>query len=120
MMSINVHWDYPPVKGCLHPEWTYGEICVKCGECGRYDVHYECVNCGFTKGKKPHSAYSDWGFVEFFDCLNAPICPKCRPLFKKEDRANYPDDVEKYGFSLSNEIIGISIKDFEPRSLKEE
>lgn len=26
-----------PIKECKHPELTYGEICVQCNECGRFD-----------------------------------------------------------------------------------
>ena len=29
--------DYAPIPECLHPDQTYGEICVQCGECGRFD-----------------------------------------------------------------------------------
>ena len=32
-----IHIDYSPVKDCKHPEWTYNQICVKCGECGRFE-----------------------------------------------------------------------------------
>ena len=81
-----IHLDYHPTKKCKHPEWTYGEICVKCGGCGRFDVDYRCVNCGYTEGKKPLSNFANWGQVEFYDVLNAPICPKCKPLFKDEDK----------------------------------
>lgn len=83
---MGIHLDYSPIKGCRHSEWTFGEICVKCNECGRYDVDYKCVNCGYTKGKKSPSVYADWGEIEFIDVFTAPICPKCKPLFKNEDR----------------------------------
>jgi hypothetical protein len=33
-----IHVDFPPVDSCKHPEWSYGLICVKCGECGRFDA----------------------------------------------------------------------------------
>jgi len=81
-----VHFDYRPTKDCKHPELTYGEICVKCGECGRFDVNYVCKNCGYTEGKKPEFEYAKWGSIEFYDAFDVPICPDCRPLFKKEDR----------------------------------
>jgi len=29
--------DIAPAKDCKHPELTYGEICVQCNECGRFD-----------------------------------------------------------------------------------
>ena len=31
-----LHIDYPPTKDCKNPD-TYGEICVKCNDCGRFD-----------------------------------------------------------------------------------
>ncbi len=111
-----IHIDYPPVKECKHPEWTYGEICVKCGECGRYDKDFICVNCGFTEGKKPLSVYKDWGSIEFYDVFFAPICPKCRPLFPLEDRMNYGDDIEEYGCSFRHKMLPMRVKDFKPRA----
>lgn len=102
-----VHTDYHPTKQCKHPEWTYGEICVKCGECGRFDVKYKCVNCGHTEGKKPLSVYSNWGQVEFYDAY-VPICPKCKPLFKNEDRTQFEE-------SYKAKIISCHIKDFKRR-----
>lgn len=80
-----IHIDYSPIKGCKHPEWTYGEICVKCGECGRYDAEFQCVNCGFKGDKKPRWFYNDWGIIEFYDGWFY-ICPTCKPLFPKEDQ----------------------------------
>ena len=112
-----MHIDYPPIKDCRHPEWTCGEICVKCGECGRYDAHYKCINCGYTEGRKPPNAYKDWGSVEFYDTFDAPICPKCRKFFVKEDRTNYPDDIAKYGVVISHEIIRGKLKDFKVRNV---
>lgn len=112
---MTVHIDCPPTKDCKHPEWTYGMICVKCGECGRYDKDFKCVNCGYTEGKKPLEVYANWGSVEFYDVFSVPVCPACRPLFKEEDRANYQDDIEKYGLSFRHKTIPLHIKDFEPR-----
>ena len=103
-----VHLDYSPIKNCKHPELTYGEICVKCGECGRFDVDYKCVNCGYTEGKKPLSVYDDWGEVEFYDVFAAPICPKCRSLFKDEDRTQSED-------WHTAKIISSYVKDFKRR-----
>jgi len=110
-----MYLDFPPVKECKHPEWTYGVICVKCGDCGRFDKQFTCTNCGYIEGKKPLSAYKDWGSVEFFDVFNAPICPNCRQYFPTEDRKNYPEDIEKYGVSVNHQIIRQHIKDFKQR-----
>lgn len=88
---VMVHWDYPPTKNCKHPEWTYGELCVKCGECGRYNKNFTCVNCGKRVRNKPPDQVGEWGSIEFIDVFSAPICPDCRSLFKKEDRINFKD-----------------------------
>ena len=32
-----VHWDYRPTKDCTQGEFTYGEICIKCNKCGRFN-----------------------------------------------------------------------------------
>ena len=42
---IIVHVDYAPIKGCKNPD-TYGEICVKCNKCHRFNPHFKCLNCG--------------------------------------------------------------------------
>jgi hypothetical protein len=34
MSEPYVHLDYAPSSECSNPD-TYGEICVKCGQCGR-------------------------------------------------------------------------------------
>lgn len=33
-----VHVDIAPIKGCKNV-WSFGEICVKCNKCGRFDKH---------------------------------------------------------------------------------
>ena len=52
-----VHIDYPPTKNCKHPEWTYGLLCVKCGECGRFERAY--------LRNKPHIQLIE----QFTDCV---------------------------------------------------
>jgi len=34
-----MHIDYAPIEDCKHPELTYGMICVKCDECGRFSTN---------------------------------------------------------------------------------
>ena len=34
---MDIHVDYSPIPKCLHPDLTYGAICIKCGECGRFN-----------------------------------------------------------------------------------
>lgn len=36
-VKFGIHWDIRPVKQCFHPDWTYGEICVKCNDCKRFN-----------------------------------------------------------------------------------
>jgi len=35
-MKIIGHIDFTPVENCKNPD-TYGYICVKCNDCGRFD-----------------------------------------------------------------------------------
>lgn len=107
---MSIHISYIPIKDCRHPELTYGAICIKCGKCGRYDEKYRCVNCGFTEGKKPLDVYKNWGSIEFIDVFAAPICPRCKPLFKKEDRSQVAP-------WWANKELGYR-KDFKPRKLE--
>jgi len=91
----------PPTSDCKNPD-TYGMICVCCGDCGRFIQI--CCNCGKWGSRNPDT-YNEWGFVEFINVFSAPICPECRPLFKEEDETNWPDDIEKWGFSLNNKKL---------------
>lgn len=110
---VTVVFDYAPIKKCKHPDWTYGEICVKCGECGRFNKSMVCLNCGKRIRNKPPEVIKDWGSVELYDVFRAPICPTCRPLFKEEDTMNFPDS---YDFK----IISIYKKDFVKRGVLSE
>ena len=29
--------DYAPIKDCKQGKWTFGEICVQCNKCGRFN-----------------------------------------------------------------------------------
>lgn len=91
----------PIKRGCTNKD-SYGEICVLCGECGRFIQI--CVNCG-KWGPRNRDGYENWGSLEFINVFHAPICPECRPLFKEEDRTNYPDDIKKYGVSVSHKML---------------
>lgn len=101
-----IHFDYKPIKDCKHPEWTYGEICVKCNECGRFNIQLTCLNCGFVNETKSRYDFQDWGKVELYNGY-FPICPRCRPLFKEEDEILRP---------YENKIIGCNQKDFKRRT----
>lgn len=39
-----IHVDYSPVENCQSLELTYGEICVKCNKCGRFDKKKTMIN----------------------------------------------------------------------------
>jgi len=79
---MSMLFDYTPVKGCTNPD-TYGEICVKCNKCGRFTRKYQCVNCGKST-KIAFVQPKNWGAVEFYDKLRAPVCPDCKKFFGKE------------------------------------
>ena len=34
---MNVHIDYSALDSCQNLEQSYGEICVKCNKCGRFN-----------------------------------------------------------------------------------
>lgn len=34
---MHIHLDFAVTKDCKNPEESYGEICVKCNRCGRFD-----------------------------------------------------------------------------------
>ena len=62
--------DYAPTKDCLHPDLTFGEICVQCNDCERFtkalqrfDVtlyiqSYDGVT-GLWSDPTPHATYCD-------------------------------------------------------------
>lgn len=35
--GVVVHIDYAPVRDCPMAEFTYGEVCIKCNVCGRFE-----------------------------------------------------------------------------------
>lgn len=40
-MPTEIHYDYRPVQECDQVEFTYGEICIKCNKCGRFNKKSE-------------------------------------------------------------------------------
>ncbi len=80
---MTVHLCYPPIKGCKNPD-TYGEICVQCNKCHRFNPNWTCLNCG--KRTRAMVSRKTWQAVELYDVFRAPICPNCQPLFTKEER----------------------------------
>ena len=113
-MMITVHWDYPPTKKCKHPEWTYGELCVKCGECGRYNKNFTCINCGKRRRNMPIEKANDWGAIELIDVFAAPVCPECKPLFKVEDKTNFKDT---WDYVQNGKMVDCYKRDFIKRVL---
>lgn len=104
---MTVHIDFPPIEGCKHPEWTYGVLCVKCNDCGRFNREYKCINCGFKQTINPAKEPDNWGVIEFYDG-KFNICPNCKPLFKAEDETQCDP-------WWSAETITGYRKDFKPR-----
>jgi len=70
--------DYAPIKGCKNPD-SYGEICVKCNKCHRFNPNFKCLNCG--RRTRAMKNYKTWRFVELYDVFRAPICPDCQKYF---------------------------------------
>lgn len=99
---------FAPVAECKNIE-SYGQICVECGKCGRFDTEYECVNCGYKSNKRTLSYYKDWGIIEFYNGW-FPICPNCKPLFREEDQTQ----VKPW---YSNKVIACRREYFKSRTL---
>jgi hypothetical protein len=72
-----------PLKNCKNRAETYGEICVKCNKCHRFNPDWYCGYCGKrTRGMR---SYKTWKMIEVFDVFRLPICPDCQPHFTKEE-----------------------------------
>ena len=62
---MKMHIDFAPIEDCKRPELTYGELCIKCNECGRFDyggvsnpVRSEiCLMSQFNPGIPPFWEY---------------------------------------------------------------
>lgn len=71
------HISLVPVKDCKNID-TYGTICVKCNDCGRFNV--ECCICG--KVLTPENGIIN---IEFYDVFCDFACKEHEDLFKKMD-----------------------------------
>jgi len=92
------------IKDCKNPD-NYGMICVRCNDCGRFDIVRKCANCGKElKGTKLIYP-QDWEQVEFYDSLREPICPDCVKYF--------PNEIITDGFS--HKFISCKVIEFEIR-----
>lgn len=67
--GIVLHLDYEPVKGCTMGDLTYGEICIKCNVCGRWENQNQPTEeeararlAPDTLG--PEQNEEGWGFAE--------------------------------------------------------
>lgn len=49
MKKMDIHCDFAVVKDCKNLEDSYGEICVKCNKCGRFDEKERDVQNGCSK-----------------------------------------------------------------------
>lgn len=76
-MSEYIHVDYAPVPDCTNPD-TYGYICVKCNDCGRFGHDFHKVK------NVPYRCCAICGIVERRDGKNSPCKgrAKLRPLDK--------------------------------------
>lgn len=82
------HISLAPVKDCTNID-TYGTICVKCNECGRFDV--KCCICG--KILKPEDEVIE---VEFYDVFCDYACKKHEKIFKGIDKYEEKYMIYKY------------------------
>ena len=72
------------IKDCMNLKDSYGEICVRCNKCGRFDTTWKCVNCKLERKGKTYKLPRGWRRVEFFDSFRESICTKCKRYFKAE------------------------------------
>ena len=75
--------DCVPLSNCKNQMATYGEICVRCNKCHRFDLY--CLNCGKRTGAI--GSYKTWKFVELMDIFRIPVCPTCQKYFTPEEMA---------------------------------
>jgi len=84
------------LKNCKNPLESYGEICVHCNKCHRYDVH--CLICGKLLNNMPESNIIT---VEFYDSFCEYICKSHEHLFK-----NFGKYGDKYETNMrKNEFV---------------
>jgi|26BtaG_2_1085354.scaffolds.fasta_scaffold16136_2 transposase-like protein len=89
-MAIMVHIDYPPIKKCKNPD-TYGELCVRCNKCHRFNPDRTCPMCG--KRTRAMKSAQTWRAIETFDDFRLWICPDCQYHFTEaefETAQHYP------------------------------
>lgn len=84
-----MHISYPALRDCKRPDLSYGEICVKCNECHRWDREYECSICGtvelgtaFCHPREGWCWYPKNGDI----CDPQEICPNCLIFFQIKSR----------------------------------
>ena len=97
----------PIIDNCMNLKDSYGEICVLCNKCGRFNTTWRCTNCKTKRTGKTYKLPYGWRSVEFYDSLREPICTKCKRYFKDElINAN----------SYSNKVISCKVADFKERN----
>ncbi|HUW46157.1 MAG TPA: hypothetical protein VMW50_10240 [Dehalococcoidia bacterium] len=79
------HIDYAPMPNCKNLAETYGEICVKCNKCHRFNPDWRCLNCG--KRTRAMKSFETWKAVELYDVFRAPVCPDCQKYFTDGEMA---------------------------------
>ena len=91
-----IHIDYRPVPDCINPD-SFGEICVKCNQCGRFTRGVVCLNCGREAEHILGVAWPPgWGEVELIDSFREPVCDRCVPFFSEEELAPMPRVIWSY------------------------
>jgi len=85
-----IHISFSPIKDCTNPD-TYGEICVKCNDCGRFNV--KCCVC--EEILKPGD---DVIHIEFYDVFCDFACPEHEDFIKEHCKTDYDGKYEFYGY----------------------
>ena len=97
---MSIHICYSVTKGCKNPD-SYGEICVRCNQCGRLNEY--CFICKkLLNGKKY--------YVELNDKFSDILCPRDFRRVKKYVKKGSLEFYRKY-FGYDKYVIQMRKKD---------
>ena len=93
--------DFAPGKNCKSPELTYGEICVKCNKCGRFNQ--KCLIC--NKVIKPGDYVIE---IELYDIFSAVACTRHEDLIKRYGK--FDKEYKKYDIRMTKKEFKKELK----------
>ena len=73
-----MHLDFTPLPECRRPEDTYGEVCIKCNECGRFEVTALAVPVRDPKCSGPGKPCFEKHDCQYRDAEGICHCDKCQ------------------------------------------